>query len=320
MLQLNLQRLGHQVFSAVDGAEAVAAFQRESVDLILMDVQMPGTDGLEASRQIRALEQVAGRSAVPIIALTASVLDRDRQAALDAGMNGFAGKPLDMPALLAEMARLLGQACSRTAADSQAAQQGLFDWQRGAMLWGGPLTMTQAVSRFLDEQADCPEVLRQAFACKHWDELQAQAHRLRGLAGNLGLPALQNLLAELEQEAVGQSAASCQQLLDELPRLLALIGANLPQQPQSQETVVACPSTTLDVQTLKGLQSDLRRLQSALQRGALDEGALQGLAPLVGWLPDELTALQEAVEDFDFEQAGQVLEAMLGKLQGLLAE
>ncbi|MGY8830296.1 MAG: ATP-binding protein, partial [Pseudomonadales bacterium] len=153
LLQLNLQRLGHQVTCVADGQAAVEAFTHGTFDLILMDVQMPLVDGLEASRRIRALEAAGQRVPLPIIALTASVLDQDRQAALDAGMNGFASKPLDLPGLLAEMARLLGTA--QQGGEPQqpvTASGGMFDWLRGASLWGGPVQMSQAIQRFLSEQ------------------------------------------------------------------------------------------------------------------------------------------------------------------------
>src|SRR5690606_40889287 len=100
---------GHQVITASDGASAVKAYQNHPVDLIIMDVQMPGMNGLEASRAIQQLEHASTGQVVPIIALTASVLDKDRQEARDAGMAGFATKPLNIPALVNEMARLLNR-------------------------------------------------------------------------------------------------------------------------------------------------------------------------------------------------------------------
>src|SRR5690606_12582032 len=105
LLQLNLEKMGHQVITASDGASAVKAYQNHPIDLIIMDVQMPGMNGLEASRAIQQLEHASTGQVVPIIALTASVLDKDRQEARDAGMAGFATKPLNIPALVNEMAR-----------------------------------------------------------------------------------------------------------------------------------------------------------------------------------------------------------------------
>ena len=96
-----LESMGAEVEIAEDGAAGLEAAAALLPDLILMDVNMPVMDGLEATRRIRALPGRAGR--IPVIALTANVLDRQRQAYIDCGMNGVAGKPLSPMALLEEI-------------------------------------------------------------------------------------------------------------------------------------------------------------------------------------------------------------------------
>jgi PAS domain S-box-containing protein len=99
-----LESLGAEVETAADGYLGVEAAERGDFHLILMDVQMPGIDGLEAARRIRALGGAAAD--VPIVALTANVLAHQRRAYLDAGMDGVVGKPISPGALLREIARL----------------------------------------------------------------------------------------------------------------------------------------------------------------------------------------------------------------------
>jgi PAS domain S-box-containing protein len=104
-----IKRMGHNVDSVRDGAEAIAALEsKPDYDLILMDVHMPGVDGIEATRRIREMEKAKGpgtRPRIPIIALTASVMDEDRQNCLAAGMDDFLTKPLDPNSLTAGIAR-----------------------------------------------------------------------------------------------------------------------------------------------------------------------------------------------------------------------
>jgi CheY-like chemotaxis protein len=92
------------VDTAADGYLGVEAAARGDFHLILMDVQMPGIDGLEAARRIRALGGAAAE--IPIVALTANVLAHQRRAYLDAGMDGVVGKPISPGVLLREIARL----------------------------------------------------------------------------------------------------------------------------------------------------------------------------------------------------------------------
>src|ERR1019366_8949112 len=90
---LNAEKKGHTVLTAQDGLEALAVLETETVDLILMDVQMPGMDGVEATRVIRARE-AAGGYHVSIVALTAHAMSGDRDYCLDAGMDDYLTKPI----------------------------------------------------------------------------------------------------------------------------------------------------------------------------------------------------------------------------------
>jgi len=103
-----LEQLGASVETAADGYLGLEAAACGVFDLILMDVQMPGIDGLETTRRLRAMGSPV--SDIPIVALTANVLSHQRTAYLDAGMDGVVGKPISPADLLAEIARLSGPA------------------------------------------------------------------------------------------------------------------------------------------------------------------------------------------------------------------
>src|SRR5205823_2205320 len=97
-----LRSLGHMVEIAEDGEAAVAKVRSRAYDLILMDMQMPRMNGLDATRAIRGLQE--GRESVPIVAMTANVFETDRDACLAAGMNDFIGKPINLADLAAAIA------------------------------------------------------------------------------------------------------------------------------------------------------------------------------------------------------------------------
>jgi two-component system sensor histidine kinase/response regulator len=98
IVRIMLQKAGCEVLAVDDGNKAVEAVQTSPIDLVLMDLHMPQLDGLQATRQIRALESSVNK--VPIIALTASAFTDDRDRCLEAGMNDFITKPIKLDYLL----------------------------------------------------------------------------------------------------------------------------------------------------------------------------------------------------------------------------
>jgi len=102
-----LEKAGHQVEVAGNGREAVERWQSQPFDVVLMDVQMPEMDGLEATRAIRDLERARG-TRTPIVAMTANAMAGDREMCLDAGMDGYVAKPVRKDALFAELDRVVG--------------------------------------------------------------------------------------------------------------------------------------------------------------------------------------------------------------------
>jgi len=99
-----LQAKGYRTLEAVSGEEGVKLAREKKPDLVLMDIQLPGINGIEAFRQIRADEKTRG---IPVVALTASVTPTDRSAITAAGFDAFLGKPIDLKEFLDTVKRLV---------------------------------------------------------------------------------------------------------------------------------------------------------------------------------------------------------------------
>jgi signal transduction histidine kinase/ligand-binding sensor domain-containing protein/CheY-like chemotaxis protein len=102
-----LEKHGHHVVLAQNGKEALKAIETEAPDLVLMDVQMPEMDGLDATRAVREREKVTGGH-LPIIAMTAYAMQGDKEHCLAAGMDGYISKPIDVKQLFATVQKVLG--------------------------------------------------------------------------------------------------------------------------------------------------------------------------------------------------------------------
>jgi len=178
---------GHRVDSAADGAEALAAVMRETYDVVLMDLQMPVMDGLEATRRIRDLD--AARRGVPILAVTASALPEQVQACRDAGMDGHLAKPIDRESLLAAVSSLAagGTLVDPARESPREARQPLLDETALLHLAAdiGP-TADMVISEFVAELRLGHKALSTPGVAQDLLQLRHAGHRLLGAARTLG--------------------------------------------------------------------------------------------------------------------------------------
>ncbi len=197
---LLLEQLGYQAELAANGREVLAALERSSFDLVLMDVQMPVLDGLAATRALRERWPQGGPR---VVAMTASALREDREACLAAGMDDFLTKPIRIEALVAAL-----QGCAATAVPTpteSAATQAL-DPRRIAGLRAlrrrdGTDMARHVVQLFLDTAPALIGRLREAAARGQAQPVAALAHELRGSAQAVGAEPLAALAGDLESAA-----------------------------------------------------------------------------------------------------------------------
>jgi PAS domain S-box-containing protein len=318
LLTLLLGAQGHTIVPAHNGAMAAQLAAEQHFDLVLMDVQMPDMDGLAATREIRAQEAARAGRRVPVIALSASVLSNDRRAALEAGMDAFASKPVDMAELSVEIAALLGlQQPDRSSQRRAPPGAQLLDAQQGLSRWGRQLEpYLRALRHFTVEYAKLPTLLSSYSAFGGTVEARSLAHRVKGTAANLGLEALAALLDEFERLVTGAAADAVPPLLARLRHLLydtfAAIDIELAKSPVSSG--VGRPTQEFDPSKVQALS---RKISADFQRGELDSAAFtQLLAALGGYVEEaRLDELQRIVDEFDFALAAERLRELCAEFE-----
>ncbi len=174
-----LEQRGHRVTVAYNGQEAVAALDRGSFDVVLMDIQMPEMDGFQATACIRQREQASGGH-MPIIAMTAYAMKGDRQRCLAAGMDGYIAKPIRAEELYSAVEVAAG-AHGLAKAAAEASEEETLDRDTVLKRAGGSdKTLDVLLDLFSVEGPRLMERIRQAIADKALAELDRAAHTLRG--------------------------------------------------------------------------------------------------------------------------------------------
>jgi PAS domain S-box-containing protein len=227
-----LKRLGHLADVVGNGVEAVNAVRSFSYDLVLMDVQMPEMDGLEATAAIRKLSGERGR--MPIVAMTANAMRGDDERCLAAGMNDYLAKPIDRMKLADVIARWGGKKPGKT--EEPATQENFESLFNGTLFNDlvesiGAEAMGELVQTFIDDSSQRLAAIENGLGDPSLGVASAEAHSLKGASANLGFESFALIAVRLEAAAKAGDAESCRaeiaafrQTMQDLPKRLAAMG------------------------------------------------------------------------------------------------
>lgn len=205
MMRLILTREGHDVHIACDGRDALRAVETHEFDIILMDLQMPVMDGIEASRRIRDFEN-GGKNAY-IVALTASYLPEKGQELFEAGIDNYIAKPFDVEHLRQMLEYGLDHRRLRTRTESVSMNEvsistTLLDFNVDAgikMVGGDEDVYRELLADFVEKLPSKIELFERFLLEKDFESLARSAHNIKGVSSNLGILQLNEHAERLEK-------------------------------------------------------------------------------------------------------------------------
>jgi two-component system sensor histidine kinase/response regulator len=191
-----LGRRGHSVTIGSNGREALTALERDTFDVVLMDVQMPEMGGFEATAAIRALETERNAKRLPIIAMTAHAMKGDRERCLAAGMDEYLTKPLDPRQMCALVEKMAG---APDVASEPASEPPAIPDEVLARV-GGDRELLAEISRlFVDDAPRHLSKIREALDGRDGEALRRAAHGLKGAAANFDADGVVSAARTLEE-------------------------------------------------------------------------------------------------------------------------
>jgi len=221
-----LERAGHHVTVAGQGAEALARIEAEAFDIILMDIQMPVMDGLEATRLIRARTDAKAR--LPIVAMTANAMEGAREEYLAAGMDEYISKPIEARRMLDLIAALASDArpaeapprakprkTKAASSEIPAVDEAHLDSIRQVL---PPPEFVQLISDFLDGATDRLARIERLAETEDFPALFREAHDMVSTAGNFGARRVESVARQLEAAAKNQDQAAVAETAARLQR------------------------------------------------------------------------------------------------------
>ena len=226
-----LEREGHTVCVANNGREAVVAVEIQPFDLILMDVQMPEMDGLEATRAIRSREKKSGQRTT-IVAMTAHAMKGDRERCLESGMDEYLSKPIRARQLFGLMSSLFGgppQEAEPEVPDEPAAD---LDWGRAlAAVKGDRTLLTLIIETVLEEAPRLLGDIRAAIVAGDGGSLRLSAHTLKGSIQHFGRGEAFHAAFAMEQAGAAGDFEQAQTHLAGLEHSIVALGEAIRQGP-----------------------------------------------------------------------------------------
>lgn len=312
-----LSSSGVLVSLACNGQEALDALQDNHFDGVLMDCQMPVMDGYQAARLLR--EQPKWQS-LPVIAMTANVMAKDIERALDAGMNDHIAKPINVNQMFMTLAKwivpaqpLAGpQQVQTTVQATEIAPIDGIDVQAGLATTQNDVRLYQKLlQRFSQGNADFGVQIAAALAAGDIPAVAHMAHTLKGTAGNIGARELHARAGALEhacQGATQQAPELLAALQTELNLVLTALQASHSEQQENHEQA-------FDAARVASLMNELDALIADYDTDAVD--ILEQLEPMLknGPHQTQLRQLAGYIDSYDFDAAAESLTRLKGELQ-----
>ncbi|MBF0474948.1 MAG: response regulator, partial [Deltaproteobacteria bacterium] len=314
-----LEAAGLRVTTAGNGRDGVDAVLAGSYDLVLMDIQMPEMDGLEATRLIRTHERL---QCLPIVAMTAHAMAGDREKSLQAGMNDHITKPIDPDELYATLVRWVQpgeRECSlapvRKVEEAPVALPELPDVDVADGLRkvaGNTRVYLKVLKGFYSDYQNAGGSIRAALEANRFDEARRAAHTIKGVAGNIGAQALFQTAGALELALKDDHQEEARGLFPpfeaSLDRVFSGLAAWVQAEAESAKEEAAPVSGGPDLQTARNLLPNIVRL---LEDGDAEAGDLLDSlrTALAGaGLESTLDVLEGHVDAFDFDDALAALD------------
>lgn len=220
-----LERLGHHVQVAKNGQEALEMLEKSAFDLVLMDIQMPGMGGVEATQRIRAMEAQRGGH-IPIVAMTAHAMAGDKERFLEAGMDAYISKPISQERLR-EVVRSLGRAPSEASGNGAGSTAGAppLAFDRDALMARVESDTELLGTLVAVFKADRPKLMaeiEEALLASDAVALSASAHTMKGALSVFGVEPARSIAERLEAEGKQGRLDSARDLYHELERAVVV--------------------------------------------------------------------------------------------------
>ncbi|MDF3820454.1 PAS domain S-box protein [Leptospira sp. 96542] len=304
LIRILMTNNGHQVEIAKNGFEAVEFYKSTNFDLVLMDIQMPEMDGLEATKQIRLFENSIPKR-TPIIALSASVFEEDKISAKNAGMDGFVSKPIEIQDLFLAIAKVLDiTSKTQTPSNARPTSEEIFLIKRGLQLFGSKEKYASMLSGFFNDQKI--SILEMIENPKDKTYQQSFLHKIKGVASNLGInpitSAAQNLEYVLQNNQLTKN--DFQNLFIEFEKCHNAYKLEFETADKNKQTYKTVAKKTLKVENKIFINSQIDSLVESFSRGSVSQNDWNDIKSILieSTFQDLITKIDSSIQQFDFEK------------------